>query len=196
VHGPGAVSSLQRICASDVDVDVGRIVYTVLCNERGGIEMDPTVTRLGEDMFLVLAPTAYQRRTEALLRAGTAEDAAVTDVPSAFGVVHVAGPRSRDLLSRITNEDLSDEAFPFLTAKRIEAGWAQPWALRVSYTGELGWELYIPTEFTADLYDKIVAAGRDLGLRHAGSFAFDALPLERGLRSWGPPMGPLPDPLP
>ena len=194
VQGPRAVSSLQRLCASDVDVEVGRVVYTVLCNSRGGIEMDPTVTRLAEDVFLVLAPTAYQRRTEALLRAGVAGDATVTDVTSAFGVVHVAGPRSRELLSRITDEDLSDEAFPFLSAKRIEAGWAQPWALRVSYTGELGWELYVPTEFTADLYDKVVAAGRDLGLRHAGSFAFDALRLERGFRSWGHDMGPLDDP--
>jgi 4-methylaminobutanoate oxidase (formaldehyde-forming) len=121
VQGPGAVAGLQRVCASDVDVPVGRVAYTVLCNERGGIEMDPTVTRLAEDIFLVLAPTAYQRRTEALLRTGLGSDATVTDVTSAFGVLHVAGPRSRELLSRLTDEDLSDEAFPFLTAKRIEA---------------------------------------------------------------------------
>jgi glycine cleavage system aminomethyltransferase T/glycine/D-amino acid oxidase-like deaminating enzyme len=194
VQGPGAVAGLQRMCASDVDVEVGRVLYTVLCNERGGIEMDPTVTRLAEQIYLILAPTAYQRRTEALLRAGVPPDATITDVTSAFGVLHVAGPRSRELLSRITDEDLSDEAFPFLTARRIEAGWAQPWALRVSYTGELGWELYVPTEFVADLYDKVVAVGRDLALRHAGSFAFDALRLERGFRSWGHDMGPLDDP--
>jgi len=194
VQGSGALGGLQRLCASNVDVDVGRIVYTVLCNERGGIEMDPTVTRLAEDVFLVLAPTAYQRRTEALLRTGLAGDATVTDVTSAFGVLHVAGPRSRELLGRITDEDLSDEAFPFLAARRIEAGWAQPWAFRVSYTGELGWELYVPTEFTADLYERIVTEGRGLDLRHAGSFAFDALRLERGFRSWGHDMGPLDDP--
>src|SRR5213076_2694992 len=114
VQGPGAVAGLQRLCASNVDVDVGRVVYTVLCNERGGIEMDPTVTRLAEQIFLVLAPTAYQRRTEALLRAGLPLDATVTDVTSAFGVLHVAGPRSRQLLTSITDQDLSDEAFPFL----------------------------------------------------------------------------------
>ena len=194
VQGSGAVSGLQRLCASDVDVEVGRVVYTVLCNERGGIEMDPTVTRLAEHIYLVLSPTAYQRRTEALLRNGLPADATVTDVTSAFAVLHIAGPRSRELLSRITDEDLSDDAFPFLSARRIEAGWAQPWALRVSYTGELGWELYVPTEFAVDLYDKLVDAGRDLGLRHAGSFAFDALRLERGFRSWGHDMGPLDDP--
>jgi glycine cleavage system aminomethyltransferase T/glycine/D-amino acid oxidase-like deaminating enzyme len=194
VQGPGAVAGMQRLCASDVDVEVGRVVYTVLCNERGGIEMDPTVTRLAEDVFLVLAPTAYQRRTEGLLRTGLPASTTLTDMTSAFGVLHVAGPWSRELLSRITDENLSDDAFPFLTARRIEAGWAQPWALRVSYTGELGWELYVPTEFTVDLYDEVVAAGRDLGLRHAGSFAFDALRLERGFRSWGHDMGPLDDP--
>jgi 4-methylaminobutanoate oxidase (formaldehyde-forming) len=194
VQGPGAVTGLQHLCASDVDVPIGRVVYTVLCNERGGIEMDPTVTRLAEDIYLVLAPTAYQRRTEALLRGGLPSDATVTDVTSALGVLHVAGPRSRELLSHVTDQDLSDQAFPFLSARRLEAGWAQPWALRVSFTGELGWELYVPTEFTLDLYDKLVAAGRDLELRHAGSFAFDALRLERGFRSWGHDMGPLDDP--
>ncbi len=194
VQGPGAVAGLQHLCASEMDVPIGRVVYTVLCNERGGIEMDPTVTRLADDIYLVLAPTAYQRRTEALLRAGLPPDATVTDVTSAFGVLHVAGPRSRELLSHVTDQDLSDDAFPFLSARRIEAGWAQPWALRVSYTGELGWELYVPTEFTVDLHDKLMAAGQHLDLRHAGSFAFDALRLERGFRSWGHEMGPLDDP--
>src|SRR5436190_19819854 len=104
VQGPGAVAGLQRLCASNVDVDVGRVVYTVVCNERGGIEMDPTVTRLAEQIYLVLGPTAYQRRTEALLRNGLPPDATVTDVTSAFGVLHVAGPASRELLSRITDE--------------------------------------------------------------------------------------------
>jgi glycine cleavage system aminomethyltransferase T/glycine/D-amino acid oxidase-like deaminating enzyme len=194
VQGPGAVAGLQHLCASEMDVPIGRVVYTVLCNERGGIEMDPTVTRLADDIYLVLAPTAYQRRTEALLRGGLPSDASVTDVTSAFGALHVAGPRSRELLSHVTDQDLSDQAFPFLSARRIGAGWAQPWALRVSYTGELGWELYVPTEFMVDLYDKLASVGRDLDLRHAGSFAFDALRLERGFRSWGHDMGPLDDP--
>jgi 4-methylaminobutanoate oxidase (formaldehyde-forming) len=152
------------------------------------------VTRLAEQSFLVVAPTAYQRRTEALLRTGLPADATVTDVTSAFAVLHVAGPRSRELLQRLTDADLSDDAFPFLSARRIEAGWAQPWALRVSYTGELGWELYVPTEFVADLYERVAEAGAALDLRHAGGFAFDGLRLERGFRSWGHDMGAQDDP--
>ena len=97
-------------------------------------------------------------------------------------------------MARLTDEDLSNEAFPFLSAREIEVGWTPAWAFRVSFTGELGWELSVPTEFVSDLYDRIVAAGDDLGLRHAGAFAFDAARLERGFRSWGHDIGQLDDP--
>jgi heterotetrameric sarcosine oxidase gamma subunit len=194
VQGPDALAGLQRLCAANVDVPAGRVVYTLLCNERGGIEMDPTVTRMGEDRFLLIAPTLAQRRTEALLRDGLPAGAAVTDVTSGWGVLHVAGPRSRQLLGRLTEEDLSDAGFPFLSAREIEVGWSKAWSLRVSYTGELGWELYVPTEFVTDLYDRVVEAGADLGLRHAGAFAFDAARIERGFRSFGHDMGPVDDP--
>ena len=166
----------------------------MICNERGGIEMDPTVTRMAEDRFLVLAPTLAQRRTEMLLRNGVASGTVVTDVTSGWATLHLAGPRSRELLSRLTDEDLTNEAFPFLSAREIEVGWTPAWAFRVSFTGELGWELSVPTEFVSDLYDRIVAAGGDLGLRHAGAFAFDAARLERGFRSWGHDIGQLDDP--
>jgi heterotetrameric sarcosine oxidase gamma subunit len=194
VQGQGALAWLQWLCASDVDVPVGRVVYTTMCNERGGVELDPTVTRLNPETFLVVAPTFAHRRTEALLRRGVPPGATVADVTSAFAVVHLAGPRSRELLQRVTDADLSDDAFPFLSARRIDAGWTQPWALRVSYTGELGWELYVPTEFAVGLSDELVTAASDLGLRHAGAFAFDAARLERGFRSWGHDVGPLDDP--
>jgi 4-methylaminobutanoate oxidase (formaldehyde-forming) len=194
VQGPEAAAGLQWLCTADVDVPVGKVVYTLLCNERGGIEMDPTVTRLDEDRFLVLAPTLYQRRTEMLLRNGLPRGATVTDVTSAFATLHVAGPKSRDVLSQLTNQDLSNERFGFLTAHAIDLGWAKATALRLSFTGELGWELLVPTEFVADVYDKIVGAGREHGLRHAGAFAFDSLRIERGFRSWGHDMGPLDDP--
>jgi 4-methylaminobutanoate oxidase (formaldehyde-forming) len=118
----------------------------------------------------------------------------VTDVTSGMAVLLVTGPRSREVLSDVVDADLSDEAFPFLAARRVEAGWAPGWALRVSYVGELGWELWVPTEFAVDLHDKIVEAGREAGLRHAGFLAFDALRLERGFRSWGHDMGQLDDP--
>jgi glycine cleavage system aminomethyltransferase T len=194
VQGAEALAGLQRLCASDLDVPTGRLVYTTICNARGGIEMDPTVTRLAADRFLVAAPTMAQRRTEGLLRGGLPSGAAVTDVTSGMAVLAVTGPRSRELLSRVADEDLSNEAFPFLSAKEIDVGWAKAWALRVSYAGELGWELWLPTEFAADVHGRIVEAGRDLEVRHAGFFAFDALRIERGFRSWGHDMGPMDDP--
>jgi 4-methylaminobutanoate oxidase (formaldehyde-forming) len=185
---------LQRLATSELDVPVGRVVYTLFCNARGGIEMDPTVTRIGDDRFLVLAPTLAQRHTEMLLRSGLPADAGVTDVTSGWATLHLAGPSSRELLARLTDEDLSNDAWPFLTAREIDVARARAWAFRVSFTGELGWELSVPTEFAADLYEQVVAAGASLGLRHAGAFAFDASRLERGFRSWGHDVGPVDEP--
>ncbi|HSL12407.1 MAG TPA: FAD-dependent oxidoreductase, partial [Actinomycetota bacterium] len=194
VQGPEALSSLDALCTSSIDVPIGRVVYTTICNERGGIEMDPTVTRTGEESFLVVAPTMYQRRTEALLRAALSDGATVTDVTSGFAVLHVAGPASRAVLASVVDADLSNDAFPFLTAREVDVAWAKAWALRASFTGELGWELYVPTEFAPGVYDAILEAGADVSIRHAGAFAFDALRLERGFRSWGHDIGTLDDP--
>ncbi|MEP6757842.1 MAG: FAD-dependent oxidoreductase [Actinomycetota bacterium] len=194
VQGPEALAGLQRMCTSNIDVAIGRVVYTLVCNDRGGIEMDPTVTRLGEDRFLVLAPTLYQRRTQMLLRNGLPPGATVTDVTGGYATLHLAGPSSRALLAELTDQDLSNEAFPFLSCREIDLGWAKAIAMRVSFTGELGWELLVATEFAADVYDKVVAAGLGHGLRHAGAFAFDGLRLERGFRSWGHDIGVLDDP--
>jgi glycine cleavage system aminomethyltransferase T/glycine/D-amino acid oxidase-like deaminating enzyme len=194
VQGPGALAGLQRLATSNLDVAEGGIVYTMLCNARGGIQMDPTVTRLAAERFLVLAPTLAQRHTEMLLRTGLPADATVTDVTSGWATLHLAGPSSRELLARLTDEDLSNDAWPFLTAKEIDVARARAWAFRVSFTGELGWELSVPTEFVADLYEHVVEAGTSLGLRHAGAFAFDAARIERGFRSWGHDIGPVDDP--
>jgi 4-methylaminobutanoate oxidase (formaldehyde-forming) len=194
IQGPDAAEGLQRLCATRLDMPVGRIVYSLFCNERGGIELDPTVTRMAADRFLLLAPTLAQRRAEMLLRAGLPPGAVVTDVTGGWATLHLAGPRSRELLARLTDEELSNEAFPFLSARELEVGRSTAWAFRVSFTGELGWELMTTTEFVADLYDRILAAGADLGLRLAGAFAFDAARIERGFRSWGHDMGPLDDP--
>jgi 4-methylaminobutanoate oxidase (formaldehyde-forming) len=194
IQGPEAVAALQRLCTVDVDVPVGRVVYTLMCNERAGIEMDPTVTRLAEDRFLVLAPTLYQRRTEMLLRNGLPGGATLTDVTSAYATLHIAGPKSRSVLATLTDQELSNAAFPFLSAREIDLAWAKAIALRVSFTGELGWELLVPAEFAADVFDKVVAAGAPHEMRMAGAFAFDGLRLERGFRSWGHDMGALDDP--
>jgi heterotetrameric sarcosine oxidase gamma subunit len=194
IQGPDAAEGLQRLCATRLDVPVGRIVYSLFCNERGGIELDPTVTRMAADRFLLLAPTLAQRRAEKLLRAGLPPGAVVTDVTGGWATLHLAGPRSRELLARLTDEELSNEAFPFLSARELEVGRSTAWAFRVSFTGELGWELMTTTEFATDLYDRILEAGADHGLRLAGAFAFDAARIERGFRSWGHDMGPLDDP--
>ena len=194
VAGPEALAGLQRLVTSDVDVPPGRVVYTILADDRGGILMDPTITRLADERFLVLAPTVAQRRTEALLRNGLPSDVVVTDVTSGWSTLHIAGPRSRALLGRLTEADVSADAWPFRHARWIDVGRSQALALRVSFTGELGWELLVPTEFVADLYEHVIAAGDGLGLRHAGAFAFEAARLERGFRSWGHDIGPLDDP--
>jgi heterotetrameric sarcosine oxidase gamma subunit len=194
VAGSGALAGLQRLVTSDLDVPVGRIVYTILADERGGILLDPTITRLGDDRFLVLAPTVAQRRAEGLLRGGLGADAVVTDVTSGWATLHLAGPRSRELLARLTDADLSANAWPFLEGREIEVARARALALRVSFTGELGWELLVPTEFVTDLREHIVRAGAEFELRDAGAFAFEAARLERGFRSWGHDMGPLDDP--
>ena len=129
-----------------------------------------------------------------LLRNGLPPGATVTDVTSGFATLHVAGPKSRAVLGALTDQDLSNAAFPFLSSREIELGWAKALALRVSFTGELGWELLVPTEFAADVFDKIVAAGAPHGMRLAGAFAFEGLRLERGFRSWGHDIGSLDDP--
>jgi 4-methylaminobutanoate oxidase (formaldehyde-forming) len=120
--------------------------------------------------------------------------ATVTDVTSGWATLHLAGPASRDLLATLTDEDLSNDAWPFLNAREIDVARARAWVFRVSFTGELGWELAVPTEFAADLYEHVVTAGEAFGLRHAGAFAFDAARIERGFRSWGHDMGPGDDP--
>jgi 4-methylaminobutanoate oxidase (formaldehyde-forming) len=191
LQGPDAVAALQRLCANDVDVAPGRIVYTQMLNARGGIECDLTVTRLADEAFLVVTVAAAATHDTDWIRRGIAAGrVTLTDVTSAFTVLGVMGPRSRDLLGRLTGAELSNAAFPFGTAREIELGYATVRATRITYVGELGWELYVPTELAMGVYDDVVAAGDGLGLRHAGYHAMDSLRLEKGYRSWGHDIGP------
>jgi glycine cleavage system aminomethyltransferase T/glycine/D-amino acid oxidase-like deaminating enzyme len=190
VEGPAALEGVQRVFAADLDREPGSITYTCMLNRQGGIELDGTVTRLADETFLVIAPTATQTKVFHWLRRHLGGRAVATDVTSGVGVLAVTGPRSRDLLSRLTDADLSGGAFPFATAQELDIGWATVLALRLSFAGELGWELHVPAESLATLYDELVAAGADLGLRHAGYHALDGLRAEKGYLAWGADIGP------
>jgi len=195
VAGTDALELLQRVCTNDVDVAVGRVVYTLVLNRRGGIENDATVTRLDDQRFLLIAAAATQHRTFEWLRRH-AEDNTVTlaDETSRLATLAVMGPNSRDLLARLTAADLSNDAFPFFTAKEIVVADAVALAIRASFVGELGWELYVPAELAVHVHDAIVDAGADLGLRHAGYHALDSLRIEKGFVHVGHDVGPTDDP--
>ncbi len=186
VEGRDALGLLQRLCANEIDVAVGRIVYTQMLNPRGGIESDLTVTRLGETAFLLVVPAATLRRDLSWLRRHLGEArAVVTDVSSGEAVLPVMGPRSRDLLARVSPDDFSDAAHPFGHAREIEIGMGLARAHRVTYVGELGWELYVATDMAAHVFETLVEAGADLGLRLCGLHAMDSCRIEKGYRHFG-----------
>jgi 4-methylaminobutanoate oxidase (formaldehyde-forming) len=197
VEGPQALALLQRVCCNDVDVVPGRIVYTQWLNERAGIEADVTVTRLSEDQFLVLTAASSTVRDADWLRRRTSagEVAIVTDLTSGLAMLSVMGPRSRDLLSELTDASLVDDAFPFGSSQQIDFALAEVRATRITYVGELGWELLVPTEMAAHVYEVIVEAGAGHGLVHAGYHALNSLRMEKAYRSWGHDIGPDDTPL-
>lgn len=187
VTGPDAEAVLQRLCANDVAVAPGKIVYTGMLNERGGYESDLTVTRLALDEYLLVTGTAQATRDADWIRRHVPEGARalLTDVTASYAVLSVMGPRARAVLERVSSADLSSDAFPFATMQEIAIGHAMARALRVSYVGELGWELYVLTECAAGVYDALDEAGSDLGLRDAGYYALESLRMEKGYRAWG-----------
>lgn len=186
VAGPDAVTALNEISANEVDVPPGKAVYTQWCNDQGGIEADLTVTRIDENEFLVVTAAAAETRDGAWLRHGCRGlDVTVTNVTADLSTLGVMGPKSRPLLSALTSADLSNEAFPFATAQRIEVAGHDVLALRMTYEGELGWELYLPWSETPSLHDSLFEAGEAHGLKHAGYHAMNTLRLEAGYRHWG-----------
>jgi 4-methylaminobutanoate oxidase (formaldehyde-forming) len=187
VQGPDAERVLNHISANEVAVEPGRIVYTQWLNEQGGIEADLTITRIAEDHYLVVTSAGAQVRDFAWLRRHIPEDArcTATDVTSAYAVFGVMGPKSRDLLQSLSPDDLSNEAFPFARSREIELGYGLVRASRITYVGELGWELYVPTEFAAHIFETLVEAGAGFGLKPAGMHALNSLRLEKAYRHWG-----------
>ncbi|WP_321813148.1 MULTISPECIES: FAD-dependent oxidoreductase [unclassified Paraburkholderia] len=187
VQGPDATTVLNWLSVSDVDVPVGKIVYTQWLNEKGGIEADLTITRTGQQSYLVITAGATQTRDFSWLQRNIPEQArcVATDVSSGFAVFGLMGPNSRALLGAITDEDFSNDAFPFATSREIQIGYARVRASRITYVGELGWELYIPTEFALHVYDLLIKEGVAFGLRHAGYHAMNSCRTEKGYRHWG-----------
>ncbi|MEO8105987.1 MAG: FAD-dependent oxidoreductase [Actinomycetes bacterium] len=187
VQGPHAMQVLNRVCSNNIDTEVGRVVYTQWLDERGGIIADVTVTRQATDQFLVISADNVHRRLPAWIRRHTdgGEFLTVTDVTSGLALLTVQGPKSRELLQRLSPNDWSNEAFPFLSAQKVELGYTPLWALRVTYVGELGWDLLIPTEFGATLYNQLRDAGSDLGFMPTGVGALSSMRMEKAYRDMG-----------
>ncbi|WP_457110889.1 GcvT family protein [Marmoricola sp. URHA0025 HA25] len=190
VTGPDAEADLQWLCTADVAVAPGRVVYTGLLNARGTYESDLTVTRLSPTEFLLVSSSATTERDQDHLRRhlSAGSTTRVVDLTSAYAVLGVMGPRSRTLLSRLTRADLVD--FPFATSREIDLGHATVRATRMTYVGELGWELYVPAEFAVGVHDDLVSAGADLGVTLGGYYAIDSLRLEKGYRAFGRELTP------
>ena len=192
IEGDRAAAFLQRLCANDVDKSVGSITYTSMLNQHGGIECDFTVTRLAEDRFLIVTGTAFGNHDLGWIRRHQPDDGSVRvhDATSARACFGLWGPRARDILQRLTRDDLSNEAFPYMTGRPITLGDAPVLALRVTYVGELGWELYPPAEYGRALWRSLWDAGKEDGLVAGGYRAIDALRLEKGYRVWSSDITP------
>jgi 4-methylaminobutanoate oxidase (formaldehyde-forming) len=192
LKGRDALAVLQRLCANDLDVAPGRMVYTGMLNDRGGFESDLTVTRLGRDEFFIVTGSAQATRDFAWIerRIGDDEHAALVDVTGAWSVVSVMGPNAEALLRTLSPDDLSKAGMPFATVREIDVGYARVRAARMSYVGGPGYELYVPVEQCVTLYDALQAEGGAYGLKDAGYYALDALRIEAGRRAWGAELSP------
>jgi len=180
------------LCANEMDVPVGRMVYTAMLNARGGIESDLTVMRTAADRFLIVTGSAQATRDADWIsrHIEPGEHVALTDVSALYGVLSVMGPKAPELLARVSPDDLSAEGLRFSWTKEIDVGFARVRAARMSYVGGPGFELYVPVEMVRHVYLTLTESGRDLGLRNAGYYALDALRIEQGRRAWGAELGP------
>jgi heterotetrameric sarcosine oxidase gamma subunit len=197
VQGRDAEGVLNRIATADCRLPVGRLVYTQFLNARGGIEADLTVSRLAADQFLVVTAAFTQTHVEAWIRNHIPPQAhcVVTDVTEAYAMLNLQGPGSRALLQELSPDDLSNEGFRFGSCRWISLGYQRALALRMSFVGELGWELYVPTAFALPVYDALIAAGRTHGLKHCGYHALNSLRIEKAYRDWPHDIGPDDNPL-
>ena len=192
VTGPDAARALDWICANDVSKPAGRLTYTQLLNTRGGIEADLTVARLGEDLFYIVTGTGFRTHDRAWIADHIPDgfDVSIEDITEKYGTLSLMGPNARDVLATVTDADVSNAAFPFGHARQIDIAGATVRALRVTYVGELGWELHIPIEATGKVFDALMAAGAPHGIRPVGYRALESLRLEKGYRAWGSDITP------
>ncbi len=192
IEGPGALNFLNRLCANQIDRPVGKVIYTQMCNERGTIECDMTIARLNTDRFFLVVGTAFALRARWWIENQLPKDNSVfmKEVTSAYAVINVAGPLSRELLKKVTPDDVSNTGLPFGSARALTIGYAPVTALRITYVGELGYELYIPTEFAGHVYETLWEAGTDLDLRNAGYRVISSMHLEKGYSDWGSELTP------
>jgi 4-methylaminobutanoate oxidase (formaldehyde-forming) len=190
VEGAGAEAALQRLCANDVAVPVGTTVYTGMLNARGTYESDLTVARLGPNRFMLVTGTAQATRDADWIRRHLPDGVSLTDMTASHAVIAVMGPRARDLLARVTRTPLENAAFPFGAVRSMGIGRATLHAVRRTYVGELGWELYVPWDFAAGVYDALKEVAAEFGARDAGYYALESLRLEKGYRAWGRELTP------
>lgn len=192
VRGPGALKFLNYICANQIDVPVGNIVYTQCLNKRGGIECDFTVTRLAEDRFFIVTGTAFGQHDMSWLSLQMPDDGTVTleDIGSQYACIGMWGPKARKILEKVTTDDVSNDGFPYMTSKRITVGDVPVLASRVTYVGELGWEFYCPMEYGLRLWDTLWEAGKPESMVASGYKAIDTLRLEKGYRYWSGEISP------
>jgi 4-methylaminobutanoate oxidase (formaldehyde-forming) len=192
LQGRDALAVLQRLCANEIDIAVDRMIYTAMLNERGGFESDLTVIRLAADRFLIVAGSAQTTRDMDWIARHIAQDEHVVliDVSAMTTVLSVMGPNARELLARVSPDDLSPDALKFSHTREIDLGFARVRAARMSYVGGPGFELYVPVEMARHVYLALMDAGQTLGITNAGYYALDALRIEAGRRAWGAELGP------
>jgi len=192
LRGPGALAAIQNLAVSNMDKPKGSVIYTQLCNERGGIEADLTVTRTANDCFYIVTGSAFGVHDANWIESHLPEDgsAFLIDVTSSRAVLNLCGPKSRTVLAAVAEEDVSNESFPFATARQLTLGAAPVLAIRIGYVGELGWELHVPTELAAHVYELLWEAGRDHGIVNTGYRAIESLRLEKGYVYWSADVTP------